>query len=1059
MRVVMCTLVTLAAMLPATAHADPPLRVDDLTTEHADRPLGTDERAPRFGWTLSSRKQGERQTAYRVLVGSAPGRADVWDSGRVRSSRSFDVAYDGEPLRSRTRYFWRVQVWGSSGAAKSAPTWFETGLLEPSDWRAKWIGAPPPPAPQLDFAGASWMWFPEGDPPQSAPAGERFFRTAFDGAGVRAAKLLITVDDAFTAYLNGAVVGRSVPGPDSWRQPRLIDLAVEPGRNVLAIAARNDLHADGTPSPAGVLARVQLTLADGTTRLIEGGDAWRASSTAPQGWEQPGFDDSSWPAARRTAAAGDPPWGQLSPPPPERPAPLLRRAFELDEPVERARLYVAGAAYADVSLNGRPVSDHVMDPGFTRYDKRVQYVTHDVTRQLRRGENVLGAELGRGFFGMTTVNVWNWHTVPWHGDPRALIQLEVTHRDGSRTTIASDGSWRRHESATRSDSQYAGESYDARLAQPGWDEPGFDASQWEPAAELEPPAGRLVAQEHEPMRVTETLRPQRVTSPKPGVHVFHLPRNIAGWARLRVHGPAGTELTLRFGEKLNADGTVQSSNNLVTGPFQTDTYTLRGAPGTETWEPRFSYKGFQYVEVTGWPGTPTVADLDGRVVHSDVASHGEFASSTALLRTIRDLTRKTVLNNLHGIPTDTPMYEKNGWTGDAQLMAETDLLEFDVQRVLVKWLDDIRDSVDANGRPPAIAPDGGWGQGQFGAAPPWNAAYVLIPWWVYEYRGDRRVIADHYPAMGRYMDWEIARSPDGIHSSFLGDYLAPGYHGNPEEDLALAGTAYAYEMVKTMARIADVLGHGDDAARYRAAGERIRDAFNAKFFDAAGEVYRTDSDPDYRQTSNVLALAFGIVPAGREDAVLEHLVEDVHARGDHLNTGALGTKYLLPVLTERGHGDLAYRIATQRSFPSWGYWIDNGATSLWEMWDLGSRSLDHAFLGGAIEDWFFKDLAGIRPAAPGFETVEVRPEPVAGLDRARAATRTPFGRVAAGWERRGDGLRLDVTVPVGSRALVHVPADSPADVRAGRDARYVGMRDGRPAYETGSGDHEFEVIR
>ena len=955
-----------------------------------------------------------------------------------------------------------MQAWAERGGSDwSAPTWFETGLLRASDWQARWIGAPPAGEPALDFDGASWMWFAaDGNSPSAAPPGERFFRTTFDGTGVTGAKLLITVDDSFTAYLNGEAVTESIDDPEAWRQPRLVTLAPRAGENVLAIAARNNAHPDGSNSPAGALARVQLELADGSTRLIEGGAAWRAADQAAAGWTEPGFDDAAWPAAARTAGAGDPPWGQLSPPAPEQPAPLVRRSFVLDRTVERARLYVAGAAYAAVSLNGRPVSDHVMDPGFTRYDTRVQYVTHDVTRQLRRGENVLGAELGRGFFGMTTQNVWNWHTVPWHGDPRALLQLEVTLRDGSRTVVASDDGWSWHESPTRSDSQYAGESYDARLAQPGWDRPGFDAREWAAAAELEPPASRLVAQEHEPMRVTETLRPERVTSPEPGVHVFHLPRNIAGWARLRVNGPAGTELTLRFGEKLNADGTVQSSNNLVTGRFQTDTYTLRGTGATETWEPRFSYKGFQYVQVTGWPGTPTVNDLDGRVVHSDVVSHGQFASSTELFATVRDLTRKTVLNNLHGIPTDTPMYEKNGWTGDAQLMAETDLLEFDVQRILVKWMDDIRDSVDANGRPPAIAPDGGWGQGQFGAAPPWNAAYVLIPWWLYEYRGDRGVLADHYSAMSRFMDWEIARSPDGIHSSFLGDYLAPGYHGNPAEDLDLAGTAYAYEMVTTMARIARVLHRPGDADRYRAAAVRIRDAFNAKFFDPARGVYRTDSDPDYRQTSNVLALAFGMVPEDREAEVLQHLVEDVHARGDHLNTGALGTKYLLPVLTERGYGDLAYTIATQRTYPSLGYWIDNGATSLWEMWDLGSRSLDHAFLGGAIEDWFFKDLAGIRPAAPGFRTVEIRPEPVAGLDRARAATRTPYGRVAAGWRRDGDGgLRLDVTVPVGSRALVHVPADSRADVRADRGTRYVGKRDGRPVFATGSGRYAFEVKR
>jgi alpha-L-rhamnosidase len=1063
-------LTPLLALLVLPAFAAPAPAADltaaELTTEHAVRPLGTDEPAPVLGWQLRGGADGEHQTAYRVLVATAPekltpGRADVWDSGRQHSDRSYDVAYDGPALRSRTRYFWRVKVWGRDDAtAWSAPTLFETGLLNASDWSASWIGAPPAAA-AATFEGASWMWYPEaGDPRSAAPPGERFFRTTVDGAGVRSARLLITVDDAFTAYLNGREVARSITDPEAWRHPQLAELDLQDGENVLAVAARNGTHSNGTQSPAGALVRVELELADGSTRQIEGGDAWRASEQAPDGWLQPGFDDSAWPAARRLASWGESPWGAVAPPAPEQPAPLVRRAFTLAKPVERARLYVAGAAYADVHLNGRRVSDHVMDPGFTRYDERVEYVTHDVTEQLRRGENVLGAELGRGFFGMTTPNVWNWHTVPWHGDQRALLQLEVTHPDGTRTTVASSDGWSWHESPTRFDSQYGGESYDARLAQDGWDAPGFDADGWAPAVELPAPAGRLVAQEHQPMKVMETLRPVRVTNPKPGVHVFALPRNIAGWARLRVHGPEGTALTLRYGEKLNADGTVQSSNNLVTGRFQTDTYTLRGASGTETWEPRFAYKGFQYVQVTGWPGTPTVDDLDGRLVHSDIDGRGEFASDQPLFATVRDLTLKTVLNNWHGIPTDTPMYEKNGWTGDAQLMTETYLFELDAQRLLVKWLDDIRDSVDANGRPPAIAPDGGWGQGSYGAAPPWNAAYVLIPWWLYEYRGDQRVLADHYAAMRRFIDWEIARSPDGIHTSFLGDYLAPGYGGNPAEDLALAGTAYAYEMVATMAKAAGVLGREADAERYRTEAARIRDAFNARYLDTGRGIYRTDRDPGYRQTHSVLALAFGMVPAEHEQAVVDNLVADVRARGDHLNTGALGTKYLLPVLTEHGHGDLAYAVATQRTYPSWGYWVDNGATSLWERWDLNARSRDHAFLGGAIEDWFFKDLAGIRPLQPGFAAFEVRPEPVGDLGQASAATETPYGRAATAWRRDADGsLHLRVQVPAGSRALVHVPAASAADVDAPAGARPEGERDGRPVYEVQSGVHEFEVQR
>ncbi len=705
----------------------------------------------------------------------------------------------------------------------------------------------------------------------------------------------------------------------------------------------------------------------------------------------------------------------------------------------------------------------MLEPGFTRYDRTVQYVTRDVAGSLRPGANALGVRLGRGFYGMTQANVWNWHNTSWTGEPRVLGQLEIEYADGQRQVVATDDSWRTAEGPVRYDSLYGGETYDAREEQPGWDEAGFDAGAWRPAAVVTAPAGKLVAEGQEPIRVTETLRPAKVTSPRAGVYVFHLPRNIAGWARIRAQGAAGTKVTLRYGETLDAAGNLVSENNLVTGRFQTDEYVLAGRAQPEQWESRYTYKGFQYVEVTGWPGTPTIDDLDGRVVHTDLTSVGDWSSSQPLFGTVRELTRRTVLNNAHGIPTDTPMYEKNGWAGDAQLMAETDMFEFDMRRFYEKWLGDLRDSQGADGLVPGIAPDNGWGLGWPGQAPPWDAAYVLIPWSMYERYGDRDILAAHYADIREYIEYEIGRAPNGLHSSSLNDYLAPGYGGNSPEDPTLAGTAYAYANVSAMAQIATVLGKDDDAGRYRTAAARIRDAFNAAFL--RGDAYVTSADPGYRQTNSLLPLAFDMVPPDKVDAVVARLVREIGVKGDHLDTGALGTKFLLTELTRRGHGDLAYRIATQRTYPSWGYWVDNGATSLWERWDLGARSRDHAFLGGAIDEWFYEDLAGIRPTGPGYERFDVAPQLVGDLTSASARTKTVRGVVASSWRKSKDGvLDLDVTVPVGATATVSVPAANRwAVAESGKPAAdapgvtFVRYADGRAVFSVGSGTYSFRT--
>jgi alpha-L-rhamnosidase len=1042
--------------------------------------------------------------------GDSYGGRVVWDSGVVRSAAQ-EVRYGGPALDSRTAYRWRVQALDERGRRGpwSRTATFETGLLAESDWRGSWIGAPgaDDSATAFDLRGTSWIWEDAGNPLVDAPAGSRWFRrevTLPAGAQVTRAQLLVDADDGFTAWVNGREVSATDPDPgkESWRNPQLADVTAllrAGAPNAIAVRATN-----GRPSPAGMFARLVVETADGQRTVVDSDSAWKITATAPDGdaWTRAGYDDASWRAARVLVAWGGAPWGEVRPQVRARPEPLLRRSFTLNGgrvttagaaragrrgraanatggwggghgglPV-RARLYSSGVAYADVTINGRRVTDAVLDPAFTRYDRRVFAVTHDVTKLLRRGENVLGVRLGRGFFGMRQGNAWNWDRAPWTTEPRVRAQLELTWPDGRVETIATDSSWKTHDGPTRTDSLYAGEHFDARADLPGWDEPGFDANAWARAAEVRAPAGRVEPQAIEPIVVSGTLTPVAVTNPRAGTYVFELPRVMAGWARIHVQGEAGRTVTLRYGEKLKGDGTVQHESGFVSGESQVDRYTLKGDPNGESWEPRYSYKGFRYVQLDGWPGAepPTVESLDGRVVHTDLTSVGEFDSDDPLLDRMREITRTTVVNNYHGIPTDTPMYEKNGWTGDAMLMAETLQLEYDMRRLLPKWVDDIADSQGPQGNLPGIAPDNGWGLGPYGQAPPWNAAFIHVPWILYERYGDRDLLVKHYDAMKRYVEHELTRArPDGVHPSFLNDYLAPRYGtGNSPEDPALAGTAYAFRNVAQFAQIARALGRGDDAARYEQAAARIREAFNRAFLNRARDAYVTASDPGYRQTSNLLALAFGLVPADAEQAVEARLLREIAAKGDHLDTGALGTRELLNELTRRGHGELVYKLVTQPTYPSFRFIVDRGSTTWWEGWEPTVRSYDHTFVQGTIDQWLIERVAGIRPLEPGYRKVLLSPGPVGEVDRVHAATATPQGEVSLRWKRGGGGrFELRAEVPVGATAVVDVPATRAADVReSGRPAtradgvrQIAGAPSGSVRFEVVSGSYRFTTGR
>lgn len=1034
-----------AGCVPASAAASPvygkrPLRVSGLTTEYARNPLGVETRQPRFGWKLTATGRGERQSAYEIEVRGDHG-PDLWDSGKVRSSASSGVVYGGKPLRSSTRYHWRVRVWGADGRASpwSASGWWEMGLLHASDWAgAKWIGGP--------AAAKAPRW----------PAGSTVAASSTHAPGGENYDLGNAIDGVPSTYWNDNTQGEF---PD-WLTVTSPSPVTLPGITLWS-------HVTGGPSDFTVETLQdgqwvrQGTVTGNSKPSTEVRFATPVTTTAVRitvtaNWEQ----DTRYDWTRI---------GEIYPglyePPTEHAAPLLRRDFDVERPVRSARLYISGLAYYQAAINGHRVGRQSLDPAFTMYNKRVLYASHDVTGLLRRGENAIGVELGRGFYGLLTDTPWwDWEKAVWHDEPTLRAKLEITYADGSHKTMVSDDRWRTSPGPRLFDSVYTGEDYDARREQPGWDRPGFDAAGWTPAQLVDGPAGALHAEAIQPITVAGTTRARRITEPKPGVYVFDFGHTTSGWAKLQhVVGQTGAKLTIAYGEKLNGDGTVDNGGGMGGRPLGTDTYVLRGGK-PESWEPSFSWKGFRYVQVTGLPSPPAADTLLAKSLHTSVASVGTFHSDDGLYNDIHDAVRRALLNNLYGVPTDTPVYEKNGWTGDFALGMPVATLNFGMARFLEKWTDDIEDAQRPNGSIPLIIPADGHEPPSVdnprGPSPEWAAAYPTAVWTLWQDYGDRRAVEEHFPGLSRYVDYELGQlDGDGLAHTWLGDWSAPG----PMSDQRLTATAYVHRAAVMAAALAGVLGRTADQQRFDAAAARIKQAFNAAFFNPDQGWYQAPSENSYRQTSNALPLAFGLVPDGREQDVADSLAADVVAHGDHLTTGILGTNVLLPMLTKYGHADVAARVADQTSAPSWGDWIVNhGADTMWEGWGANPRSRDH-YMFGTVDRWFYEDVAGLRRARAGWTRIVVDPTLLPNHDSAEASIDTIRGRVADAWQRLPDGgLRLDVTVPVGATAEVHVPAaDAAAVTESGRpvtDAtgvRFVVMRGGDAVYEVASGTYHF----
>jgi alpha-L-rhamnosidase len=749
--------------------------------------------------------------------------------------------------------------------------------------------------------------------------------------------------------------------------------------------------------------------------------------------------------------------------------PLLRRSFTLRGTPARARVYATALGSYRLTVNGAPAGRGVLLPDWTDYRVRLTYQTLDVTRLLRRGENAIGALLGAGWYASPMGFATKRYAF---GSPpvRLLLELHVTYADGSEDVITSDSTWRTAPSPVLASEIYDGETYDARLEQPGWDRPGFDDRGWHHVIAALAPAAALQSQNMPAIERTATVRPRRHWSPAQGTWVFDLGQNIAGWARLAVRGPRGTRVRMRFAEILDADGRNITQVNLRSAKA-TDTYVLSGR-GAELFEPHFTYHGFRYVEVTGYPGTPGPDAVTGIVVHTALPETGELRMSDPELNRLWENILWTQRANLYSIPTDCPQRdERMGWMGDAQVFWRTASYNMDMAAFGEKWLADVRDGQTAAGCFPNFAPNF-LGVLTCGA-PGWADAGVIIPWTLWQQYGDTRVLAEQWDAMERYFAFIRDSNPDFLWTHRkqvqFGDWLPAGSTKSwGETNTDLISTAFWAYDASLMAQMARALGKDSAAAAYGRLFERVRAAFDSAYVSPDGGVGAPFVNPDsvrttYTQTASVLALHFGLVPDSLRAGVAGRLVDDIAAHGWHLTTGFLGSAYVLPVLSDAGRDDIAFRLLLEPTYPSWLYEVRQGATTIWERWngdhgDPGMNSYSH-YAFGAVGEWLYRYMAGIGEEAgsAGFSRIEIRPRWSAALDSVRAIYRSPRGAIVSGWRRERDGsVVVTVTIPANTAGRVFLSAERPPAV-VGSGARFEGLQDGRAAFAVEAGTYRFTV--
>lgn len=893
------------------------LEVTRMTCEMSDSPLAVPTVVPRFGWQLSG-DNGAMQSAYQIEVFENKGGKStrVWDSHKVRSSKSQLVNYAGPALEPMTRYSWRVKVWDENGKASSWST--------PAEFRI---------APAQDFLTGDWI---------------------------------------------GAV---------SYEQAALPE-----GRNYTY-------------------------------------DKWKIPEVK-EAWERV---DSM---ANRSI--------------------LLRTDFELPKKIADATVYVCGLGHYELSINGRKVGDGEFTPLWSDYDKTVYFNTYDVTGMLHKGANAMGVLLGNGFYNVVRGSRYSKLLVGF-GPETLWLKMVINYTDGSSEVIATGDDWKYDLSPITFHSIYGGEDYDARLEQPGWNTAGFDDSKWSPVVVQRAPKGKLTPQMAPPVKIMEyfsvksrhKLTPEEVEAATkstkrtvdPSAILLDMGQNLAGFPEITLQGKPGQKVTMVVSEVITDDN---AANQRQTGRQHYYTYTLR-SDKPETWHPRFSYYGFRYIQLEGavFPGEPNpdglpvVEDIKSCFIYNSAAEGGEFECSSPVLTAAHKLIRNAVRSNMQSVFTDCPHREKLGWLEQVHLNGPGLLYNYDLTSYLPKVLQDIADSQRPNGMVPTVAPQYvvfEWeGMEGFAESPEWAATLIISPWMYYEAYGDDSLIRKYYPNMVAYVDYLGTRSEDNLIDFGLGDWydygdFKAGFSRNTP--VGLVASAQYYMDLIYMVKAAELLGKTEDATRFAALAEKVRESFNRKYFDPTTNDYGTGS-----QTSNALPLFLGIVPEDKRQAVIDNLVGDIREHGNRLTTGDVGNRYLFRALADNGFDSVMYEMNNHYDVPGYGFQLQYGATTLTEQWDPRQGSSWNHFMMGQIDEWLFRSLAGIKTdlSSPGMQHLVIKPSVVGDLTSVRGRTATLYGDVEVTWARSGDDFNINVTLPANVTADVFLPGQiQPVAVSSGK---------------------------
>lgn len=794
---------------------------------------------------------------------------------------------------------------------------------------------------------------------------------------------------------------------------------------------------------------------------------WETAMLSPTDWKAEWITDGSQAPDKEEDFYND------------HPAPLFRKEFQLSKPVKKARLYIAGIGYYEASLNGQRIDDHrFLDPGWTNYDKQILYSTYDITPLTNSGKNTIGVMLGNGFYNPLPIRIFQplreYLTI---GHPCLKAQLHIQYVDGSSETIYTDESWKTTSGPVMRNNVYLGERYDARNEIPGWDTASIDDSRWKQAVSVtKEPTGLLTAQMQPPIRIIEVIKPVRMTECRPGEFIFDMGQNFAGVARIKLKGPRGTTVKIRYGEDVYSDGSLNVMTSVAgqqkkvwdanwdrpgqpQTAWQEDVYILKGGEEEETWSPRFTFHGFRYLEVTGWPGRPSLTDVEGLRLSADVARNGHFECSNPMLNRLDKMLDYTFRSNLFSVQSDCPAREKFGYGGDIVGTARTFCWFYDMENFYRKAIRDFANDQRPEGGMTETAPYNGiadLGLGDNSGPIGWQLAFAFMQKQLYEYYGDLRTIQNFYPVLRKQVEFLRSKANGNRIENCIND------HESLEERIpSLFATAHYYHHVSLLAEFAALTRQTKDAQTYTRLASDIKDSFIKEFVKAGtGEV------GNGTQAAQAFALLYDLLPKEEEKAAaFNALLQAIKKRDGHVASGIFGVPAVLEVLRQHNRNDIAYAMVTKKEFPGWFHMLESGATTLWETWRYSDNvySQNHPMFG-SVGEWMYQSLGGILPAAPGFSQIIIKPQPAGDLSWVNCRYESVCGTIASHWKKEGTTFELRVTIPTNTTAQVYLPSSPQAEITEGGMAlasvpeiQTNEYADGFTALEIGSGDYTFIV--